>query len=379
VSPRPLIAIDATSVPRQPAGAGMYIINLVRALAQTDSEHDYVVYLRHHSLAAFSDLPKSFTLSDTGEQSRWQRQLWEQAWLPLDLRKRNAALLHSPHHTTPFVYSPCPRVLTVHDVTFFILPERYPWPRRRYFQLMTALSAAKAAAIVVPSESVRGEVGRFLKVRETEVTVTHEGVDPAFRPLGKAECTAARERYGLPEKYLFSLGTREPGKNRQAIFLALRRLVDEGRDLYLVVTGQAAWGATKEQEGIEALGLRERVHFTGYVAGDDLPALYNGAAAFVFPSLHEGFGLPVLEAMACGVPVVTSNVSALPEVAGDAALLVDPNDAAAIAAAIGRLLEEPALAAKMRAAGIERARSFTWEACARRTVAVYKRALGETG
>jgi len=245
---------------------------------------------------------------------------------------------------------------------------------------MTKLSVRKAAAVLVPSESVRREAQRFLGAGAHTAEITYEGVDPAFRPLDKTEAAlTARERYGLPDRYLFSLGTREPGKNRQAIFRALRRLVDEGRDLHLVVTGQAAWGATKEDGDVAALGLTGLVHFTGYVPREDLPALYNAADAFVFPSLYEGFGLPVLEAMACGVPVVTSNVSALPEVAGDAALLVDPNDAGEIAAAIGRVLDESALAEKMRAAGIERVRTFTWEACALRTIAVYKRLLREAG
>ena len=375
---RPLIAIDATSVPPRPAGAATYIINLVRALGRTDSDHEYAVYARRHALPHFQDVPASFELIDVGDQARWQRQVWEQTLLPFDLRQRRAALLHSPHHTTPLLYCPCPRILTVHDVTFFLLTERYPWLRRYYFQVMTRLAARRAAAVLVPSESVRTDASRFLNLARKTVVATAEGVSERFRAAVPGGCPAeVRERYGLPPHYLLSLGTREPGKNRATIFAAFRRLFDEGRDEHLVVVGQAAWGTAAEDASLQSEGLRGRVHFTGYVADADLPAVYSGADVFVFPSLHEGFGLPVLEAMASGVPVVTSNVSAMPEVAGEAALLVDPTNAFAIAEAIAQVLDDQALAEKLRTDGLERARLFTWDACAVRTIAVYRKVLGE--
>ncbi len=298
--------------------------------------------------------------------------------MPIDLKRRGAKLLHSPHHTTPLAWCPCPRVLTVHDVTFFILPRRYPLLRRLYFQALTMQAARRAKAVLVPSRSVGDEARPFLGIPADKLTVTHEGVDPEFRPLEREACRRlARERYGLPDGYLLSLGTREPGKNREAILWAMRYLLDLGEDPHLAVVGQPAWGAELEQVAVTQLGLADRVHFTGYVLQKDLPALYNAASIFVFPSLHEGFGLPVLEAMACGTPVVTSNVSALPEVAGDAAILVDPNDAHALADAINYVLNDAAEAARLRKAGIERAAAFTWDACAEATLAVYRRLLNE--
>ncbi len=375
---RPLIAFDASSVPPNPAGAGMYTLNLVRALGRVDHHHDYVVFARTHTLAHLAGLPPAFEVVDIGAKSRARRLLWEQAWLPFDLKRRGAKLLHSPHHTTPLLYSPCPRVLTVHDVTFFILPQRYPLPRRMYFQLLTMFSARRARAVIVPSASVADEARSFLGLTSARLAVTPEGVDAAFRPLDKKECARiARERYGLPDGYLLSLGTREPGKNREAILWAMRYLIDLGADPHLAVVGQAAWGTEQEEAAVERLGLRARVHFTGYVPQDDLPALYNAATVFLFPSLYEGFGLPVLEAMACGTPVVTSNVSALPEVAGDAAILVDPPDAHAIADAVNLIWTDGAEAARLREAGLARAAKFTWDACAEATLSVYRRALGE--
>jgi glycosyltransferase involved in cell wall biosynthesis len=372
--PRPLIAFDASSVPAQPAGAGRYSLSLVRALVRVDTEHDYVVYARSHSLPELQDLGPSCTIVDLGQLSRARRYLWEQTSLPLDLRRRGARLLHSPHHTTPLL-APCPRVVTVHDVTFFLIPERYPLTRRLFFQVATWLSARRAKAILVPSNSAADDLRVVLHPPQERVNVTPEGVEASFQPASADTCQALRERYGLPEGYLLSLGTLEPGKNRAILLQALQRLVEAGRDVLLAVAGQAGWG--REATDANASGLIGRVHHLGYVPQADLPALYSGATAFVFPSLHEGFGLPVLEAMACGTPVVTSDRSSLPEVAGEAALLVDPTDADAIAAAIARILDEPPLAALLRQAGLERAAAFSWDACAEATLRVYRRVLGE--
>src|SRR5262249_18223266 len=161
-----------------------------------------------HSSGAFAGLPPHFEVVDVGPLNRWRRQIWEQTALPLDLRRRGAGLLHSPHHTTPLAFSPCPRVLTVHDVTFFILPRRYPLGRRLYFQALTALSAARAAAVIVPSQSVATEAKRHLPRLPGLTAVIPEGVDPAFQPIDRELARRRiRERYHLPEQYLLSLGT----------------------------------------------------------------------------------------------------------------------------------------------------------------------------
>jgi glycosyltransferase involved in cell wall biosynthesis len=377
VQNRKTIAIDATAVPPQPAGAGRYTLSLIQALSRVDEAHDYVIYARRHSLSELDGLGPRFQVVDVGPLSRARRYLWEQTSLPADLRRRRVALLHSPHHTTPWAYAPCPRVVTVHDVTFFLLPERYPFARRLFFQYATMLSVRRAKAILVPSQSAADDLRVFLHPPQSRVHVTHEGVDACFRPLDAETCARlVQERYGLPLGYVLSLGTREPGKNRTTLLRAFKRLVDAGRDLHLAVVGGQGWQSDDEAE-VASLALRDRVHFTGYVPQADLPALYNAASVFVFPSLHEGFGLPALEALACGTPVVTSNRSALPEVAGNAALLVDPLDADAIATAIERILDDPGLAAQLRRAGLERAAAFTWDACAEATLAVYRQVLGE--
>jgi len=371
---RPLIAIDATAVPPRPAGAGRYTLSLIHALSRVDRQHDYVVYARSHSLPELQGLAPAFTVADVGALSRGKRYVWEQTGLPMDLRRRGARLLHSPHHTTPLL-CPCPRVVTVHDVTFFLLPQRYPASRRYFFQVATRLSVLRAAAVIVPSHSAASDLDATLHPPAAKVHVTYEGVDAAFQPADEATVAALRERYGLPPGYLLSLGTLEPGKNRAVLVEALRRLAAAGRDVHLAVAGQSGWG---DDPSLSDATLTGRVHRLGYVPQADLPALYSGASVFVFPSLHEGFGLPVLEAMACGTPVVTSDRSSLPEVADDAALLVDPTDAAALTTAVASLLDDGVRSSRLRESGIERAKGFSWDACATATLQVYRRVLNET-
>jgi glycosyltransferase involved in cell wall biosynthesis len=268
-------------------------------------------------------------------------------------------------------------VVTVHDLTFFLLPQRFTTARRLLFQAAIRLASRRARAVIVPSESTASDLRRLTRVDPSKVSVTYEGVAPAFRPLtDEAAAAFAASRYGLRPGYLLSLGTREPGKNRGAIYRALRLLLDEGRDLQLAVVGGGGWRSRDEAAELDALGIGERVRFTGYIPQEDLPAVYGAAAVFVFPSLHEGFGLAALEAMACGTPVVASDRASLPEVVGEAGLLVDPEDPAAVAAAIASLLDDRALASRLRVAGIERAAAFSWEACARRTLEVYRRVIG---
>jgi glycosyltransferase involved in cell wall biosynthesis len=367
---RPLIAYDATSLPPRPAGAGRYVVSLIDALTRCCDDFDYAVYARRQALPFFEPRP-GVSLVDAGALGRGRRYVWEQTGLPLELRRRRPALLHSPHHTTPLL-APCPRVLTVHDLTFFLLPERYPLSRRLFFQAMTRLSVQRAELLLVPSAAVADDLVRLLSVRRERVRITPEGVGASFRPLLEPDPAApVREKYGLSPCYLLSVGTREPGKNRLVLFRALRAVCDRGFDVQLAVVGQEGWLSRHESAAVESLGLGARVRFTGYVPEDDLVRLYNGAAAFLFPSLYEGFGLPVLEAMACGTPVVASDVSAIPEVAGDAALLVDPRDPGAIAGAAAALLTDEALRLRLRQAGLTRAAAYTWEACARATAEAY--------
>jgi glycosyltransferase involved in cell wall biosynthesis len=370
------IAFDATAMPRLMAGAAVYTYELARALAAVDTENEYVIFARG---SHFDDLPRarpSLRVLKMRAPSRPLRLLWEQAVLPWSARGGRGLridVLHSPHHTTPLVRPrpDCARVVTFHDLTFFLLPERYPMTRRLYFQTMTRLSARVADAVIVPSEAVRGDVVHVLGVPQERLFVIPEAAGSAFHPQDAVAIEAVRRRYGLEGPFLLSVGSLEPGKNRERLLQAFARLRARGLQHTLVVAGQRAWRYEGEAPLARRLGLADSARFLGHVPQADLPALYSAADLFVFPSLYEGFGLPALEALACGTPVVASNVSALPEVVGDAALQVSPLDVEELADAVERLLRDDRLRSDLRERGLERAAQFSWEKAARQTVEVY--------
>lgn len=373
------IAVDATSIPRLMAGAGVYTCNLVRALAEVDGENEYVVFARSD---AFDDLRRErprFEIARVGAGSRPARLLWEQTALPRELRRRRIDVLHSPHHTAPLVARGTRRVVTFHDLTFFILPRRYPVSRRFYFQTFSRLTARLADAIICPSQAVRNDILRILKVQSDKVRAIAEAAAPIFRPLDDADAVERlRHKLLLPERFVLSVGSLEPGKNRATLLRAYASLRQRGIEHKLVIAGQRAWKYEGDFRLAEELGLKRDVVFAGYVPPEDMPALYNAADLFVFPSLYEGFGLPVLEAMACGVPVVASNVSAVPEVASEAAVLVDPSNADELCEAMGRVLGDGELRAALRERGLARAAEFSWHKAARETIEVYRQAAQAT-
>jgi glycosyltransferase involved in cell wall biosynthesis len=368
------IAYDATSIPRLMAGAGVYTDNLLRALAHVDGENEYVVFARTDAFDGLKRERPSLRVLRVGARSRATRLVWEQLVLPAQLRAQSIDVVHSPHHTSPLVGG-SKRVVTFHDITFFILPERYPRRRRLYFQAVSWASAKAATMLICPSLAVRDDIVRILHTPPEKVRPIAEAAAPAFRVIDDpAPMAQVRHKYLLPERFILSVGSLEPGKNRTTLLNAFAELRRRGVEHSLVVTGQRAWKYGADFHLAEELGLKGQVIFTGYVPPEEMPALYNAADLFAFPSLYEGFGLPVLEAMACGVPVATSNVSSLPEVAGDAALLIDPRDTTALCDAMERILKDTDLRATLRERGLERASAFSWEKAARETIAVYEEA-----
>jgi glycosyltransferase involved in cell wall biosynthesis len=367
------IAIDCSAIPAQMAGAGVYTYELVRALAELPRKHSFVVFAR---AGLFDDLVKQrkLHLVRIDPRSRALRLGWEQAVLPLLLRRHRVDVLHSPHHHTPLLLPPPrpKRVVTVHDVTFLLLPGRYPTARRLYMEGLTRAAVRVADAIITPSQAVRGDLVRTLGVSRERIVAIPEAASPRYAPASAAEQARIRERYGLPARFVLSVGSREPGKNRARLLRAMALLRERGVDCTLAIAGQPAWDYETETALVERLKLGERARFLGYVAARDLPALYSAATAFAYPSLYEGFGLPVLESMACGTPVVTSNVGGTAEVAADAALLVDPRDTNALAEALERLLTDDTLRMLLRVRGMKRAAQFSWERTARETLLLYE-------
>lgn len=365
------IALDATSIPPSPAGAGVYAIELIRALAARPDHRDgYAVFTRG---AWFDDAAagrKDWRIERVTAATRQQRTMWEQLTLPGELRRLGIDVLHSTHHTLPLRGVRAARVVTVHDVTFMRIPERYPRTRRMYMQYSTQLAARVADAIIVPSRAVREDVTRYLKTPPSRVHVVYEAASSDYMPVDADVARGVADRY-IEGAYVLSVGSLEPGKNRGRLIRAMRALRDNGVDHRLLVVGQEAWDFEQDYALVRELRMDDRVVFAGYVPRGDMPALYSAATAFALPALYEGFGLPVIEAMACGTPVLTSNVSATAEVAGDAALLADPMSVDDIRHGLWRLLAEPLLRARLREAGIKRAAEFSWARAADETHAVY--------
>ncbi|MGB2695039.1 MAG: glycosyltransferase family 1 protein [Dehalococcoidia bacterium] len=361
------------------AGAGVYTYQLARALAEAAGKHRLVIFARPGVLDDVAS--KNVRVVHVGVGSRALRLLWEQTVLPLLLRRLRIDVLHSPHHHTPLaarlhvggLAKRTRLVVTVHDVTFMLIPQRYHVARLLYMEAVTRSATRVADAIVTPSQTVRQDVIRVLRVAPERIVAIPEAAGAQYVPVDDEDALGrVRWKYQLPTRYILSVGSLEPGKNRARLFRAYADLRDENAAPPIVVAGQPAWRYQDDFDLVERLGLEDRVRFLGYVPDEDMPALYSGATCFAFPSLYEGFGLPVLEAMACGAPVLTSNVSATAEVAGDAALLVDPHDTLAITAALDRLLSDAELRAELRSKGLDRARQFSWQRAARQAMIVYE-------
>ncbi|MBU0702637.1 MAG: glycosyltransferase family 4 protein, partial [Chloroflexi bacterium] len=288
------------------------------------------------------------------------------------LRRIGADLVHGPVFVAPLL-APCPAVVTIHDLSFIRFPDLFRPANRLYLTALTRLSARRARRLIAVSEHAAAESARLLGVSRERIDVIYHGVDPAFRPLPADEVAAFRRRRRLPERFVFFVGTLEPRKNLARLVEAFARARDAR--IGLVLAGGKGWLYDELFARVEALGLSEQVIFPGYVTSEELPLWYNAATLLAYPSVYEGFGLPVLEAQACGTPVLTSNLSSLPEAAGDAAVMVDPYDVEALADGLNRLLTDESLRNDLRAAGLARVGQFTWSRAAQETVRTYRRAL----
>lgn len=262
-----------------------------------------------------------------------------------------------------------PSVVTVYDLSFLLFPKAFKPANRIYLAATTRAAARRARRVLTISEHARRDIVRLLNVPEECVDVTYPAVEDRYRRLPEDEVEAFRSARGLPEAFVLTLGTLEPRKNLVGLLRAFARLSKPRPPLY--VAGGSGWHVSPIFETVRQLGITDEVHFLGFVPEDELPLWYNAARLFAFPSLYEGFGLPVLEAMACGAPVITSTAASLPEVAGKAALLVPPQDIDRIAQEMARVLDDSQLRMELRAAGRIQASRFSWRAMTDQTVASY--------
>ncbi len=370
------IGIDASRLAvAARTGTEHYSYELLAALAQADRRDRFTLYCNRRP-AALPPLGPNFAL-----RAIPFARLWTHARLSAELALRPPDVLFVPAHVLP-LGAPLRRtrtVVTIHDMGYLHFPEAHTPMHRRYLALSTLWSARAATHVIAISGATRDDLVRHAGVAPAKISVIHHGLSPRFRPADEQAIAAARARYGIAGPYFLYVGTVQPRKNLVRLIEAFAAAGARGWEIgvgagasnpQLVIAGKRGWLTEAIERRAAELGVAERVIFTGYLPDEDVPALLSGALAFVFPSLYEGFGMPVLEAMACGAPVLAANTSSLPEVAGDAALLVDPADTAAIAAGLARLAAEPALRADLRARGIARAAEFSWERCARETLAV---------
>lgn len=368
------IYIDVSAAVHGRAGLGRYAESLARALVAEDPERFALFFNRSgdaHPLVGLEAIPAR---SVRAGYKPWRMAVWlgQLAGLGFDRLLPGAKLYHATEHLL-LPLRRVPAVLTVHDLIFRLFPQHHKRLNYWYLNAAMPLYCRRASAIIAVSGATKRDLVRIYSLDPAKITVVHEAAAPHFVPAPSAQIDQVRARYRLPDHYLLHVGTIEPRKNLNRLLEAIHRLRNAGEDIRLVMAGSKGWLYQGFFQRLEELELGDAVSLPGYVPDSDLPALYSGARLVVLPSLYEGFGLPVLEGMACGVPVACSNASSLPEVGGGATHYFDPTDVAAMADAILSIWRDEELQEEMRRAGLARAAQLSWRRAAEETLAVYAR------
>jgi glycosyltransferase involved in cell wall biosynthesis len=373
------IGIDYTAALKQSGGIGRYTWGLITTLAQLDRHNRYTLLAPTDApragLQAFQDFPnfnhKIYPLSE-----RWLTIAWHRLYLPVPVEWFGGPLdlFHSPNFILPPTRQ-AKTLLTVHDLSFIRHPQGAVASLRQWLNQVVPRSLARADHIVADSESTKRDLIEIFHLKPAGITVVGAGVEDRFQPItDPATLAAVRQRYHLPDSFILGLGTLEPRKNFTGLIAAFTQSpVRETH--HLVIAGGKGWLYADIFAAAQTSSVADRIHFIGFVADEDLPALYSLADIFAYPSHYEGFGIPIIEAMACGTAVVCANNSCLPEVAGDSALQVTATDTFALAEALAQMANNPELRAHAIQAGFRQAQKFTWRAAAERLLAVYQRFL----
>lgn len=380
------IGFNARYLTHRTTGIERYLMNLIVHLQAIAPENEYILFCTdYYSSSMESPLQKGIIIDRSGSKlerggiiGQLGKILWEQVTLPKRIKGMNLNVFHAPSFIAPIFSKACPTVVTIHDLAFLRYPEAFTRRTLLYFKAFLRKSLVMADIVIAVSQATAQDLISLLGVTSAKIRVIHHGLDGHFqRGMSSEESSRVYSKFGIHREFILNVSTLSPRKNVEGLIKALKLLIDEGHDIDLVISGGEGWKHSQIYTLAHRLGLDDRIIFTGFITDDDLKCLYHAAKIFVYPSLYEGFGLPVLEAMACGTPVVTSNVSALPEVAGDAALLVDPSKPEEIARAIARLLEDEHLREKLIHKGHERVKLFSWEKTALKTLEVYRSIIGD--
>jgi glycosyltransferase involved in cell wall biosynthesis len=365
------IGIDARLVYYSQAGIGQYILHLVNGLAKVDKENEYVLLQSRKDDTTILERPNFRRVSLwTPSHHRLERHS-----LNVELVRLNLDVLHSPDFIPPHRPS-CKSVITVHDLAFLLYPHFLTKESARYYGHIDQ-AVRWTDHIIAVSESTKRDTIQHLGVPEDKITVVYEAASPVFQPVDRSEARAhVRDRHGVDGPFILFVSTIEPRKNVPTLLRALWQIMEcYKEDVRLVLAGGKGWLFEDAFTIVEELKLDGRVHFVGRVSSEDLLYLYNAAEMLAHPAFYEGFGLPPLEAMACGLPVVVSDVASLPEVVGDAGLLIDPHDVDELTVALWRVLNDSQLRQEMQAKGLRQAGRFSWERAARETQAIYQLAF----
>jgi glycosyltransferase involved in cell wall biosynthesis len=368
------IAIDGIPLAAAKTGVGHYTDALAEGLARTPPDHQYdLVSPFEFEFDYNGDKPKNLNRQHIPVRSIFRK--WWLLGLPSLLRIYKVDVFHGTNYCVP-VFAPCPTVVTIHDLSIFTQSHTHEAASVKRGKRTMPIMARRARMIIAPSEWTRREVIEKFRVSSEKVRVIYEAAREGMTPLPPQLCQRVLDKYRIQGPYLLYVGTIEPRKNLLTLIRAYDDLLRTTTlRPQLVLAGGRGWLCDEVYKLVEDLKLQDQVHFTGYVEDDDLPALYSAAEAFLYPSLYEGFGLPPLEAMACGVPVITSDASSLPEVLGKAGLTHAPTDTRALTAAIAKLLGDETMREHFKREGSKQAAKFSWERAARETQAVYDEVL----
>ena len=366
--------IDSHGAEREGEGNVTYTRNLIAALFRVSGGDDFTLFAGTPDHPFYGSLPARAQ----AVRVRQGRGIWRLGWaLARAASLEQVDVLHV-QYVAPRGYRD-PLVVTVHDLAYLHLPESFPLGLRVALRVLVPRTLARATRVIAVSEFTRRDILARYPIPPGKIVVTPEGADPRFRPCASPETASVLSRYGLSSGFIFSLGRLNRRKNLERVLNAYARLRGQGlAQVPLVIGGKPDYGVREALRRAKLSEGASSVRFTGLIPDDDLPAFYNGAACFVYASLFEGFGLPALEAMACGTPVVASNRTSIPEVVGDAAITVDPESVDALADAMARILKDRDLSMDLSSRGYLRSQQFSWDETARRTLAVYRDAA-QTG
>ena len=370
------IGINASKIYDVHTGVGRYTSNLSRSILKTGVKNDYFLYTPGRvGKAVVADLEgANFDKPVVSIPNNTLRILWEQMVLPMYSRKDGLDLFHYTDHALSLLFRKCPVIITVHDIAYLRLPKLLNTSRKVYKKNILRISIRKAKIIIADSFATKKDIIEYFGIREEKIRVVHLGVESRFCPIENVE--GFRLKNNLPSKMILNVGTLEPRKNVVSLIKAFKKLRERGfEEVKLVIAGDKGWLYEEIFKEVGHSDLKKEILFLGVVKDEDLPLLYNCADIFVYPSLYEGFGLPPLEAMACGVPVITSNTSSLPEVIGDAGIMVDPNDVNSLCESMYILLKDRELWNRMRNMGFERSKLFSWDKTAKKILEVYDEVL----